>query len=311
MATYLALVNKVINESGSELDELNAMSWYEPEAGRRQYPRIKRLVAEAWKMIQMEREEWEFKVEELSSLVYPRIIVAEGERLAGPPTVGSVYKGQDSNAIITITRVVDDKGDWSLATAEAQFEIVASENSPIPKPGEVFAEVSPVENDGHFLFLEKGFYDFKEVNPLIRDIHYRTMVASTDKSTPINVLFVPWDSWTHKEISYTYGTRNAPMYASENPQGNTVFFPQTLEPFRIWFQHDTAPQELVNHDDEPFLLEPEYHDWIAWRALVQLGKFNKNPDLVEYASGMARLYEKRAEHSQMPKVSWGYSRYNY
>lgn len=311
MSTYLDLVNKVINESGSELDELDATSWFTPDAGRRQYPRMKRLVAEAWKMIQLDRREWEFKVEELSSIVYPRIIVAEGERLAGNPTIGSVYKGQDSNAIITITKIVENKGDWSAATGEAQFEIEASENSPIPKPGEVFAEVTPVENDGHFLFLEKGNYTFKEVNPLIRDIHYRTMVATQDNTTPIPVAFVPWDNWTHKEISYTYGTRNAPVYVSEDPQGRTVFFPQTLDPFRIWFEHDTAPQDLEEPDDVPFLLEAEYHDWIAWRATAQLARFNKNPDLLEYAGTMAALYEKRAEASLMPKVAWGHNKFYY
>lgn len=311
MATYLDLVNKVINESGSELDELDSDTWYSPDAGRRQYPRIKRLVAEAWKMIQLDRQEWEFKVEELSSIVYPRIIVAEGERLAGNPVVGSVYKGRDSNAIITITKIVENKGDWSIATGEAQFEIETSENSPIPKPGEVFAEVSPVENDGHFLFLEKGNYDFKEINPLLRNIHYSTMVSVQDKSTPTAMSFVPWDNWTHLEISYTHGTRNAPTHVSEDPQGRVVFYPQTLDPFRIWFQHDTAPQDLEYDDDEPYLLEPEYHDWIAWRATAQLARFNKNPDLLEYAGTMAALYEKRAEASLMPKVSWGSSKYNY
>ena len=311
MSTYLHLVNKVINESGSELDELDDVSWYLPEAGRRQYPRIKRLVAEAWKMIQMDRQEWEFKVEELSSIVYPRIKVVEGERLAGNPVVGSVYKGRDSNSIVTITRVVEDSGDWSSATGEAQFEIEASDNSPIPMPGEVFAEVSPVENDGHFLFLEKGNYSFKDVNPLIRNIHYLTMVVAQGESSPTPVTFVPWDNWLQKEISYSHGTENAPAYVSEDPQGRVVFSPQSMEPFRIWFQHDTAPQDLEEHDDVPFLLEPEYHDWIAWRATAQLARFNKNPDLLEYAGTMAGLYEKRAEASLMPKVTWGCSKYNY
>ena len=311
MATYLNLVNKVINESGSELDELDDVSWYSPDAGRRQYPRIKRLVAEAWKMIQMDRQEWEFKVEELSSIVYPRIKVVEGERLAGNPVVGSVYKGRDSNSIVTITRVVEDSGDWSSATGEAQFEIEASDNSPIPMPGEVFAEVSPVENDGHFLFLEKGNYSFKDVNPLIRNIHYLTMVVAQEDSSPTPVTFVPWDNWLQKEISYSHGTKNAPAYVSEDPQGRVVFSPQSMEPFRIWFQHDTAPQDLEEHDDVPFLLEPEYHDWIAWRATAQLARFNKNPDLLEYAGTMAGLYEKRAEASLMPKVTWGCSKYNY
>ena len=311
MSTYLHLVNKVINESGSELDELDDVSWYLPEAGRRQYPRIKRLVAEAWKMIQMDRQEWEFKVEELSSIVYPRIKVVEGERLAGNPVVGSVYKGRDSNSIVTITRVVEDSGDWSSATGEAQFEIEASDNSPIPMPGEVFAEVSPVENDGHFLFLEKGNYSFKDVNPLIRNIHYLTMVVAQGESSPTPVTFVPWDNWLQKEISYSHGTENAPAYVSEDPQGRVVFSPQSMEPFRIWFQHDTAPQDLEEHEDVPFLLEPEYHDWIAWRATAQLARFNKNPDLLEYAGTMAGLYEKRAEASLMPKVTWGCSKYNY
>lgn len=311
MSTYLDLVNKVINESGSELDELTLLNWSSSEAGRRQYPRIKRLVAEAWKMIQMDRVEWEFKTEELSSIVNPRIIVSEGERLTGNPVVGSVYRGQNSNALLTITKVVEDTGDWAAATGEAQFEVTANTNSPTPTPGEVFAEVTPVENDGHFLFLGKGNYSFKEVNPLLRDIHYLTMVATQGTMPPTPVLFVPWDNWTQMEIGYSVGTRNAPSWVSETPQGRVVFSPQTLEPFRIYFHHDTAPQDLEDPEDIPFLLEPEYHDWIAWRATAQLARFNKNPDLLEYAGTMAGLYERRAENSLMPKVSWGRRRYRY
>lgn len=310
MSTYLDLVNKVINESGSELDELTVTSWASSEAGRRQYPRIKRLTSEAWKMIQMDRMEWEFKTEELSTIVQPRIIIAEGERLAGEPMVGSTYRGQTSNALITITKIVESSGDWAVATASAQFEITADTNSPTPKPGEVFAEVTPVENDGHFLFLEKGNYTFKDVNPLIRDIHYLTMVVAYDNMNPTPVRFIPWSNWEQKELAYTVGTKTAPSFVSEDPQGRVVFSVQTLAPFRIWFQHDTAPQDLLLPDDVPFLLAPEYHDWIAWRATAQLARFNKNPDLLEYARSMSALYERRAENSLMPKVSWGSSKFN-
>lgn len=314
MSTYLDLTNKVIYESGTELDELTSVSWYLPEAGRRQYPRIKRAVSDAWKTIQMERNEWEFKDEQYSGIVYPRIRITEGERLAGPPPLGTVFRGQDSGFQFTLSRLITIDGDWTLATANAQMEFTVADVGNQLTPGEVFTEVTPVLNNGAFTYLEKGSYNFSQDNPLLREILWTTMVASQENAVAVPVWYIPWDNWLYKELSFVQGSRSVPNFASQDYKGDVVFYPQTLDPFRISFVHTTAPQVLLENDDDsevPFLLQEEYHDWIAWRAVMSLAMFNKNPTLYTYGKQNADLYKNRAERNLMPIPTWGRSRYSY
>lgn len=310
---YLDLVNKVINESGSELDELTSVTWSGAEAGRRLYPRIKRLVREAWKVLQMERNEWEFKTAELSTIVYPRLKIQNGLRVAGSPPAGTVFKGVDSNFEFTVRRVLPIAGDWTAGTAEAQIEFDADYVGSSIVSGEVFTELSPVLGDGEFIYLYKGSYNFADdaATTDLREIQWTTFVAQHGNSTPVPVIYIPWENWLYKELSFTQNAASGPAYVSSDFEGNVVFYPQTLDPFRINFIYSTAPQELVAYDDVPTKLEAEYHEWIAWRALMNLAQYDKNPDLFGYANNMASLYQKTAESNLMPIPSWRDSRYNY
>lgn len=309
MSTYLDLVNKVIEESGSELDQLTLLNWSSAEAGRKLYPRIKRLVAEAWKLMQMERNEWEFKQAQITTLVYPRIKFQDGDRAAGPPPVGSVFVGQTSGFQFTLRQILDATGDWTLGTAAGQLEFELFEGNQLVM-GEVFEELTPIPNDGVFTYLEKGNYDFTTVDPELREIAWTTMVAYSPGSTPVPVVYMPWMNWTYQEASFTQGSITPPAYYSQDPFGRVVFYPQTLNTFNVTFYYTKGPQILTAPTDIPVKLQEEYHDWIAWNALANLAKYDKNADLYAYASNMAAQYKYRAERNLMPLISWGASKFN-
>lgn len=310
---YLALVNKALQETANELDPLTSVTWSGPEAGRRIYTRMKGYVREAWKVMQMQRNEWEFKTAELSTIVYPRIKIQNGLRVLGTPPVGAVFKGDDSDFEFTVRRVLPISGDWTTGTAEAQIEFEADYVGNSLQTGEVFTEISPVPDDGGFIYLYKGSYNFADdaLTTDLREIQWSTFVASLGNTTPVPVLYIPWENWLYKDLSFTQNTSSAPAYVSQDFEGNVVFYPQTLDPFRINFIYDTAPQELVDFDDVPTKLQAEYHEWISWRAVMMLAHYDKNPDLFGYAKSMADTYEKRAERNLMPIPSWQDSRYNY
>lgn len=309
MATYLDLVNKVISESGLELDELISSTWTSAEAGRRVYPRIKRNVADAWKMIQMDRNEWEFKTAELSTTIYPRIKITSGSRAAGAPPVGSTFRGANSDFLLTVRDVFLEDGSWTLGTAVATIEFDAYVGARL-EPGETFDEVTPVLSDGSFTYLGKGSYDFLEVDPLVREPQWSTFTAYQENATANPVMYIPWDNWFYNEYNFTTSSQTAPNYVSQDFEGHIVFYPQTLNPFRISFIYDVAPQILSAWDDEPFNLPSEYHDWIAWEALMRLALYDKNPDLFAYARSQASLYKNRAERNLMPLMSYAPSPFN-
>lgn len=310
MATYLQLVNKVINESGMEQNELTYDTWDAPEAGRRLYPRIKRAVREAWLTIQMERNEWEFGVKEITKTILPRMLISDV--FLSPPSSGPQpgvrYRGTESGLELVVVEVLS-------AREEDEFYVdFASDGSHMrAKIGEVFEEVEPYAGNSTFVYRGRGAYRLSDFDPLMREPHWATFIGYQDTNTPIPIRYIPWENWLYKEISYTTATRSAPTYFSQDPQGNVVFYPQTLSPFDVNFFYDTAPQELEEATDvpAPSLLPHEYHDWIAWRALENIARYDKNPDLMGWASSQARLYKRKAERNLMPIPRWASNRYYY
>lgn len=310
MADYLALCNKVINESGMEQNELDYDTWDSPEAGRRLYPRVKRAVREAWRTIQMERNEWEFGVKEGTFVVRPRFLIADVTVDGGSPgpVPGAVYRGRQSGLEIKVENVLAAREE---DTYFLDFSADPSRNRAIL--GEVFDEVDPLFGESSFVYIGRGSYRMRDFDSLMREPHWATFVAYQEASTPTLVRYIPWENWVYKELSYTTSTRSAPNYLSQNPFGDIVFYPQTLSPFAVTFFYDTAPQELEFPEDVPStdLLPAEYHDWIAWRALENIARYDKNPDLMAWAQSQARLYKRKAERNLMPIPSWAPNRYNY
>lgn len=309
MSTYLELVNLVINESSKEIDELTAGTWDSAEAGRRIYPRIKRNVMQAWKEIQMRRNEWEFMTAELSTVVNPRIKFTGATRAAGAPSAGAIFVGDDSGFTLTVASVSTEEGSWTLGTAVGTIEFVTYDGSRMI-PGETFTETAPVADDGEFTYTGMGYYDFADVNSNVREIQWATFAATPESGGPSPVVYMPWDMWYFNQTNYTATTISPPQYVSQDPMGKIVFYPQGLAPFRINFIYLRKPQILVEDDDEPERLPEEYHEWIAWEALMRLAAFDNDSKLYSYAQKYADKFARRAERNLMPLISYRPSPYN-
>lgn len=309
---YLALCNLVINESGLEQNVLTESNWDSSEAGRRLYPRIKSAVARAWKKIQIDRNEWEFGTAELTQTLLPRILIDD---MLGTVDVGKVYKGRDSGLELAVLNVLPYTnpllamgGDVSWRTVE--FSAGGSYNRALL--GETFDEVTPVAEDSSFVYRGRGGYKLSTFSEFAREPHWATFIASQTTYTPSPVTYIPWVNWVYKELSYTTATRSAPSFVSQDPNGELVFYPQTLSPYTVNFVCDLAPQELVEWDDTPSLklLPAEYHEWVAWEAIESIARFDKNPDLLAHARPWTTLFRRKAERNLMPLMSWRESRYN-
>jgi hypothetical protein len=309
---YLQLVNKAIVESKLEQNELTADTWASSEAGRRVYPRFKRAVAEAWRLIQMDRNEWEFSTAELTSLLLPRILV-DG---VFDVDVGKKYKGEDSGlelTVISISTYTSPLLNMEADTSYKMIEFSADGGYNRALIGESFQELTPVLGGSYFTYRGRAPYKLSEFSEFAREPHWSSFIAYQDDQTPTPVRYIPWENWVYKELSYTTSTRSEPSFVSQDYNGNLVFYPQTLSPFTINFVCDLAPQELVEYTDTPSLklLPAEYHEWISWEALESIARFDKNPDLLAYANKYTTRYRRKAERSLMPLISFRESRYNY
>lgn len=300
----------VARESGMEQGFLTPATWISAEAGRRRWPQIKDWVRSSWSDMQIERNEWEFKNKEITVLLNPRIVVdgiVSNAPSAGPAP-GVKYKGQDSGLELTVILMqsganpgefyidFSSDGQWNRATL-----------------GEVFEELSPNAGDSSFIYRGRGAYRLNDLDPLMREPRWDTFVGYQGRNTPVPIIYMPWENWLYKELSYTTTTRSAPSFVSQDYKGDLTFYPQTLSPFYVNFVYPTAPQILEEYDDVPLdiLLPAEYQEWIAWRALAKLARYDKNPDLLAYAESEDKFYKNRAERNLMPLPSWAASVYNY
>lgn len=302
---YLQLVNKVLEESGKEMDPLTVGTWSSAEAGRRLYPRVKRLVAEAWKMIQIKRNEWEFNSAEFTMTINPKMKFAEGSNPIDT-VAGGVWVGDRSGVSITLTSVTLTGGDWADGDAFGQVEF-SSDSMAAPVVGETFSEAV---GDGTFEYTGSGSYHLFFGPSEIREPRWNTFTARRAGQIPANMIFVPWTNYLLGGLSYAHANA-VPVYFSQDYMGDLVFHGQSMQPFSITFVYDVMPQQLTAPEDIPTGLPTEYHEWIAWAALMSLAHFDKDPDLYAYAEKHETLYRQRAERNLMPLVEWEASRFNH
>lgn len=310
---YLQLVNKVLDESGKEQNPLDYDSWESAEAGRRLYPRVKRLVREAWKMLQMKRNEWEFNTGEFVTTIYPKLRFVDGHLDDVDDSyilsVPSVWVGRESGVEITITDIhspLESPDDWEQAAAVYGQATFTTESTSPPVIGEIFEWQ---DGPATFEYAGAGSYKLFPQQGRVRKPRWDTVQAKRPGEGYISLMFVPWDQRLLGGLTYGNST-TVPLYFSQDYMGDLVFYSQTLQPFTLSFVYDIAPQSLESAEDEPEGLPEEYHEWIAWEALMNLARFDKDPDLFGYAESMATVYRQRAERNLMPIPAWETSRYD-
>ena len=308
MSTYLDLCNKVIQESANELNELTLANWNSPEAGRRLYPRIKRYVAEAWKMLQMERDEWEFKSAERSFYIQPKMVVTSGS--GTPPVPGEQFKNTRTQDVMNIVAIETISGDW--ATNDWVGQITFEPTTPVTLFPFQIEDVFEIVLDPAttFVYDRTGSYSFFTDDPTMREIQWTTFVGRSTKMSPTPIYFIPWSNWLMLDADFSVSYRTLPQYVSQDYQGNLVFYPQTTDPFYVSFTYDTSPQLLTDPEDVPVKMKEEYHDWIAWKALQMLARYDKNVTLLTWATSMETFYRRRADKEFMPIPQWGESAFN-
>lgn len=304
---FLQLVNKVINESGNELDELTSGTWTSAEAGRRIYPRLKRYVSEAWKKIQMDRDEWEFKTANYVGTVYPQLRFQNGTG-ATAPVAGDIFEGTESAFRLEVRSIILEAGTWTGGDAEGVIEFEYLESTSNAAFGEEFLEDAP--GTATFEYVSPASQDFGLQISDLNEIHWTTFTGTFESATVAPLIFVPWDNWFFHSLEFAHGTRSVPTYVSQDPQGLVAFYPTNLQPFNVSFVYTKTPQILTNSDDEVEGLPEIYQDWIAWEALKMLATYDKNASLFSHANIQATFYKNRADKNKMPLMSWRDSYYN-
>lgn len=294
---FLSLVNFVIQESANEINELTPATWDSPEAGRRLYPRLKRIVAQAWEEIQLERNQWEFAQGVATETITPGLSFENGYSPSDDIT-GETFTSTDpdSDFTFTVNNYMLNRG--SLFDADAQGSLYFTTFSgETPSIGELFTSTT-----SQLLYMGPPVYRLSYTADRY-ELDKRSFMVVKDKyQTPL--VQVPWHDHRFLDHAPYSNHSTAPHYFAEDPLGNIAFYHGFREPFLLQFHYATKPQTLTEWEDTPIGLPEAYHKWIGWRALMKLADFDKNPSLFSHARKGALLYKNRAEANLMPRVGW-------
>lgn len=326
MATYLELVNSAIIESGTELDELSSVNFAtttDPLAKR-----FKRWVGQALKEIELERNEWQYKVKQAQTTIYPRFLVADGSRqpaLPAPPSdageappADSVFEADDTGSSFTVVQTTTLSGQWGLGTAVALIDYLNlngavawndlwDETSPNPLNLNVFR----TQWFGRYN-LVSTVADINEINKSSFSIQSASGLSNTTLNTgaaDANLLqFLPWDQFNiAMENEQQFGR---PYVITETPEGWFDFFPRPDAPYILTFNYVADPTVLSAYDDTVTDMPSLYQDMIVWRTVMYYADYDRKPDMFARAYRRYQYYKNRAEANLMPTVSFGFNRYN-
>jgi hypothetical protein len=96
---------------------------------------------------------------------------------------------------------------------------------------------------------------------------------------------------------------------TDTPDGNYDFYPRPDNHYVVKYNYTKAVNELSLTTDVPLNLPSEYHDYIAWRALMYYAHFDNNAVLLKHATQRAAFYRNRMERRLMPQLTFGRNKF--
>jgi hypothetical protein len=340
MSTYLELVNKAIYESGADLEQLTSANFASPPDVLQ--IKFKNWVNDAWRDIQLERD-WRFtKVRSSTVLlggalgvnIYDTSLtdvaannwvrgtvsgaqarinayLARGADSTAPESstslsqgilylkggtglfqIGeplSVYNSANSSSLLTEALIFTDYPEHSLRNSQVTPETIDKTNVYIWKRDTLSPGSTLVKDDKQKLtFLE--YEDFRNLN--------------------FNQLSEPEHRWPSQYITIT-------------PRGLIQLYPElpytsdelssgtTLVGYQIEYDYKLGVSSLTASTDIPSYLNAQYHDMVAWRAVMYYANDDSKPDRWRTARNRYEPFKRRLEEELIEQPKWAPNPYKY
>ena len=316
MATYIDLVNSAIRESGIDIDEIESADFASPTD--KMQVRFKNWVAQAWKEIQLERNEWEWQSAQYQGIIYPRVLVVEGDRSTAPPA-DSIFEGDDTDARFTVLSTPTlISGAWGDGDAVAWIDYSTLTGN--FKFNEQFDEIDPTPaNLNVFRVKWWGRYDLvtdagNALEPNLDSFFIQSTGGSSlqtnDSSTDnTKLIYVPWAQFV-QTMEWDEVSRGKPVYVTTTPEGYYDFWPRPDEGYVLTFTYTKTPEILSSSSDTPTGLNSIYHDMIFWRAVMYYADYENRSDIFLRAEKRHNYYKTRLERNEMPVMDFSRCRYD-
>lgn len=295
--TYLQLVNDAVIESKVTLDPLTVENFHTPPRTD-VYNRFKKWINQAYEELFMHNKQWYFRVGRTSLQVWPRLHL---QNLVVAPAVGDEFSCRTSGIEFRVMKVhtfeVIEGSGMQEATVSVEFL-----NSPYRNPhysrivfGEVIDQTLPlpaVLNAGAIKGL--GFYDFRSELPYLESIIMDTVKAHPlPEDTPYPYNYYPalqgqalFPTRVGEELhprGMQVWANGLPNSISETRQGYFQILPHPTHSFLLEFDFTKKIIPMVQPQDIPTALPPEYHDYLMWKAVAEYADWDRNASVYSRA----------------------------
>lgn len=316
---YLALVNYALRESGADLDSLASFTTMNSLQTK-----MKNWVSQAWREICMDRDEWEYMTGLAVVDVYPRIYVEDWERAGGIPAAGATYISAETEWGFTLVSVDSVEGTITNANGLSAFiDIEGFETDPWPLLNEQFDEVLPTADTGVFTFKSWGRYNFQthsdtvlisgtsvtftSVEPQLTTFYVQDV--EEEEITASQLRYVPYARFVELAPELTPNQLGKPQIITTTPDGRYDVYPRLDKHYVVKYNYTRAVNELSLVTDTPLNLSSEYHEIIAWKALIYYANYDANATLLAHATERYNFFKRKMERRTMPITSFGRNRF--
>lgn len=336
--TYLTLVNDAIRESGVDLNEINTAdsgAEFASPSDALQI-RFKHWVNEAYRELQLERQQYESAVVQVYKPLRPRIRI---DTTATPDVTAltDYVLGEESEAFAQVVAKADGTGTWTSGTYYGHLELDNIDGR--FKFGETLDRANSsgtVQTANWCAYVGFGRYNLQnafrsndttapignaysvfqpDLNSMF--LHEGVEEQALDSSEYDNdatllskkIYFLSWNQWM--QLGYedeTADFRGVPEYCTKTPDGLYDFYPRPNTEYRLSYLAQMAIDELSAYTDTPDNLPADYHYAIVWRAVMYYAEYDDKNEVFRRAERRFMYYKLRMEELLMPRITWGPNR---
>lgn len=315
--TFLQLVNDAMAECKVTLQPLDSTTFANP-SGTILYGLFKTWTNRAYRDILISRDEWNYRVERASVLLYPRLQL----RMSGANVVNidDVLIGDSSGVSFKVVDIhmsenveLDPTTEYTVSVDYVNGEATASNLI----FNEEFSRTSPTVDSAIGAIKGRGVYDFAELVPYIYEVDIgsfymqnypltsenpRRLVEITYDKSPV------WGVSAFESFSSAMGTTE---YVFRTPDGKYDFYPRIDNPRQVSFSYSQEIQLMSSYNDVPVLIDEKYDDLIMWKTIAYYADWDERAKLYSRANKEIKRWNFLMDKNELPTITFNTHRFDY
>lgn len=315
--TFLQLVNDAMAECKVTLQPLDSTTFASP-TGTMLYGLFKTWTNRAYRDILISRDEWNYRVERASVLLYPRLQL----RMAGMNVVNvnDILVGDSSGIPFRIIDIHTSEDVELDATTEYTVSVEYIDGQATASNvifNETFSRTSPSPAASIGSLKGRGVYDLSELVPYIYEVdsgsfymqdypltseNPRRLVEITYDRSPV------WGVSAFETFSSSMGTTE---YVFKTPDGKFDFYPRINSPRQVSFSYSQEIQLMSAYNDVPILIDEKYDDLIMWLAISYYADWDERAKLFSRANKQIKRWNYLMDKNELPTITFNTHRFDY